>query len=96
MLASERVAAQRQAVMERLEFQLNEYAQLEAAIRAGFARVEENVGAAVTHILMPFLAREAVKYVADELCRKWVSPSLPLRDVVRLSGGYHSTPGRWT
>ena len=27
---------------------------------------------------------------------KWVSPSLPLRDVVRLSGGHHSTPGRWT
>ena len=28
--------------------------------------------------------------------RKLVSPSLPLRDVVRLSGGHHSTPGRWT
>ena len=28
--------------------------------------------------------------------RKWVSPSLPLRDVVRLSGGHHSTPDRWT
>ena len=27
---------------------------------------------------------------------EWVSPSLPLRDVVRLSGGHHSTPGRWT
>ena len=26
----------------------------------------------------------------------WVSPSLPLRDVVRLPGGHHSTPGRWT
>ena len=26
----------------------------------------------------------------------WVSPSLPLRDVVRLSGGHHSTAGRWT
>ncbi len=27
---------------------------------------------------------------------KWVSPSLPLRDLVRLSGGHHSTPPRWT
>ncbi len=69
LLASERVAAQSQAVMERLEFELNEYAQLEAAIRAGFAQVEENVGAAVARILTPFLAREAVRYVADELCR---------------------------
>ena len=27
---------------------------------------------------------------------KWVSPSLPLGDLVRLSGGHHSTPPRWT
>ena len=53
----------------RLEFQLNEYAQLEAAIRSGFAQVEENVGAAVARILAPFLVKQVVKYVADELCK---------------------------
>jgi hypothetical protein len=55
--------------MARLEFQLNEYAQLEAAIRSGFTRVEENVGAAVARILAPFLVKQVVKYVADELCK---------------------------
>ena len=32
----------------------------------------------------------------DSFKTNWVSPSLPLRDVVRLPGGHHSTPGRWT
>ena len=31
-----------------------------------------------------------------KICGNWVSPSLPLRDVVRVSGGHRSTPGRWT
>jgi hypothetical protein len=67
--AEERHAAQERALMARLEFQLNEYAQLEAAIRSGFTRVEENVGAAVARILAPFLVKQVVKYVADELCK---------------------------
>src|SRR5271166_4083104 len=37
-----------------------------------------------------------VQHGAVEFSRNWVSPSLPLRDVVRLPGGHHSTPGRWT
>ena len=53
--------------MARLEFQLNEYAQLEAVIRSEFTRVEENVGAAVARILAPFLVKQVVKYVVDEL-----------------------------
>jgi len=67
--AAERATALEQAVMERLEFQLNEYAQLESAIRSGFAQVQENVGAAVARILSPFLVKQVVKYVADELCK---------------------------
>ena len=67
--AAERAAADEQAVTERLEFQLNEYALLESAIRSGFAQVEENVGAAVARILSPFLVKQVVKYVADELCK---------------------------
>lgn len=64
-----RVAAREQAVLERIEFQLNEYAQLETAIRSGFLKVEENVGAAVARILAPFLAKQTVKYVVDELSK---------------------------
>jgi hypothetical protein len=67
--ADERHTAQERALMARLESQLNEYAQVEAAIRSGFTRVEESVGAAVARILAPFLAKQAVKYVADELCK---------------------------
>ena len=65
--AAERAAAREQAVLERLEFQLNEYGELETAIRSGFARVEENVGTAVARILTPFLEKQTAKYVVDEL-----------------------------
>ena len=68
-LAAERAEMQERAVMERLEFQLNEYAQLETTLRAGFAEVEANVGAAVASILSPFLVKEVARYAADELVK---------------------------
>lgn len=67
LVAADREAVQERTLIERLEFQLNEYAGLEATIRAGFQRVEDHVGAAVARILAPFLVKEVVKYVADEL-----------------------------
>jgi len=67
-------AAHEQALMQRLEFQLNEYAKLEGAIRSGFTRIEENVGAAVTRILAPFLVKQVVKYVADGLSKNIARP----------------------
>ena len=67
--AAERSAARDQALVERLEFQLNEYAQLETSIRAGFRDVEQVVAAAVSRILEPFLVRQVVDYVVDELCK---------------------------
>ena len=67
--AEGRQVAQERAVMARLEFQLNECAQLEAVIRSGFTRVEESLGAAVARILAPFLVKQVLKYVADELCK---------------------------
>jgi flagellar biosynthesis/type III secretory pathway protein FliH len=69
LVEAERAASREQALVERLEFQLNEYAELEGSIRAGFQRVEENVGAAVVRILAPFLVKEVVKYVADDLAK---------------------------
>ncbi len=67
--AAERAAARDEALVERLEFQLNEYAQLESSIRDGFHAVEQNVAAAVGRILGPFLVKQVVGYVVDELCK---------------------------
>jgi len=67
--AAERAEWQEQAVRDRLEFQLNEYARLEATVRAGFAEVEARVGDAVARILGPFLVKEVVRYAADELVK---------------------------
>jgi hypothetical protein len=65
---AELAAAQQHASMQRLEFQVTEYAQFESTIRSGFRQIEDNVGAAVARILAPFLDKQVVKYVADELC----------------------------
>jgi flagellar biosynthesis/type III secretory pathway protein FliH len=67
--AADLAATQERSMIERLEFQLNEYAQLEAAIRSGFAQVEEKVGAAVARILGPFLVKQVARHAADELCK---------------------------
>jgi hypothetical protein len=67
--AAELAAARREAETDRLEFQRNEYAQLEGAIRSGLKEIEDNVGAVVTRILTPFLDKQVVKRAADELCK---------------------------
>jgi hypothetical protein len=67
--AADGAAAQELVEAERIAFQLNQYAQLEGTIRAGFAEIGENIGAAVARILAPFLAGEVVKYATDELCK---------------------------
>ena len=54
---------------DRLEFQRNQYAELESAIRSGLKQIEDKVGAAVTRILAPFLDKQLVKHAADELCK---------------------------
>ena len=67
--AAELASARREAETERLEFERNEYARLENAIRSGLTQIEDNVGAAVARILTPFLDRQVVKHIADELCK---------------------------
>jgi hypothetical protein len=67
--AAELAAMRRETETDRLEFQRNEYAQLENAIRSGLRQIEENVGAAVTRILAPFLNKQVVKQAADELSK---------------------------
>jgi hypothetical protein len=66
---AELAAARQQAQTERLEFQFTEYAKLEGALRTGLLQIEENVGAALTRILAPFLSKQVVKRAVDELCR---------------------------
>ena len=54
--AAELAAAREQAETQRQEFHINEYMEFEGAIRSGLRQIEDNVGAAVTRILAPFLA----------------------------------------
>ena len=79
--AAELAAAREQAETQRQEFHLNEYMELEGAIRSGLRQIEDNVGAAVTRILAPFLSQEVVKRAVDELGKA----------VVRLCAG--GSPG---
>jgi hypothetical protein len=65
--AAELAAAREQAEAQRQEFHLNEYAELEGAVRSGLRQIEGDVGAAVTRILAPFLSQQVVKMAVDEL-----------------------------
>jgi hypothetical protein len=65
--AAELAAARRDQETQQLKFQRNEYAQLADAIRSGLRQIEDDVGAAVTRILAPFLEKEVVNRAVDEL-----------------------------
>ena len=67
--AVELTAAHEQAETQQREFRLNEYAELEGAIRSGIKQIEDNVGGAVTRILAPFLSQQVVKQTAEELAK---------------------------
>ena len=79
--AAELAAAREQAETQRQEFHINEYMEFEGAIRSGLRQIENNVGAAVTRILAPFLSEQVVKRAVDELSKA----------VARLSAG--GSPG---
>jgi hypothetical protein len=67
--AAELAAARELAETQQQEFRLNEYATLEGAIRSGLREIEDNIGAAVTRILAPFLSQQVVQRAADELAK---------------------------
>jgi hypothetical protein len=67
--ATELAAARALAQTQQQDFRLNEYAELEGAIRSGIREIEDNVGGAVTRILAPFLSQEVVKRAVDELAK---------------------------
>jgi len=63
------IAAQReQTIVERLDFHLNEYAQLANVIGAGLVEIEERISASVARILAPFVENRMARQVVDELC----------------------------
>jgi hypothetical protein len=62
-------AAREQAETQQREFRLGECAEFEGAIRSGFKQIEDNVGAAVTRILAPFLSQQVVRRAVDELAK---------------------------
>jgi hypothetical protein len=67
--AAELAAARELAQTQQQEFRLNEYAELEGAIRSGIKEIEDNVGGAVTRILAPFLSQQVVNRAVDELAK---------------------------
>ena len=67
--AAELAAAREQAETQQQEFRLKVSAELEGAIRSGIKEIEDNVGAAVTRILAPFLSQQVVKRAVDELAK---------------------------
>ncbi len=67
--AAELAAARELADRQQQEFRLNEYAALEGAIGSGLRQIEDNIGAAVSRILAPFLSQQVVTRAADELAR---------------------------
>jgi hypothetical protein len=67
--AAELAAAREQAETQQQAFRLNEYAEIESAVRSGLRQIEDNIGAAVTRIVAPFLSQEVLKRAVDELAK---------------------------
>lgn len=65
--AMERAEVQKRAVVERLDFQMNEYAKLAEVITAGMTEVERRIADVVTRILQPFLTQAVSHQVVEEL-----------------------------
>ena len=65
--ALERAEWQKRAVIERLDFQINEYAKLARVDHGGLAEVERRIAAVVARILAAFWRRRCLGTVVDEL-----------------------------
>ena len=85
--ALERADLQKRAVVERLDFQMNEYGKLSEAISQGIAEVERRIADSVARILRPFLlvavTSRAVEDLAANLAKLSSSGHPPL---LKISG----------
>jgi hypothetical protein len=76
------IAADRERILvERLDFHLNEYAELANVIGARLAEIEDNIGACVARMLQPLLETRVSTQIIDEL----------VDNIRRLCGG--ASPG---
>jgi hypothetical protein len=65
--ALERAEMQKRAVIEKLDFQMNEYTRLSDTIANGFAEIERRIAEAAARVLKPLLIEEVIKQIVDEL-----------------------------
>ena len=65
--ALERAESQKRAVIEKLDFQMNEYARLSEALAAGFAELDQRVAQAAARVLQPLVSEAVTRQVLDEL-----------------------------
>ena len=68
--AMERAELQKRAVVERLDFQMNEFAKLGETIAQGLSEVERRVAAAAARILQPFLSEVVTRKAIEDLAAK--------------------------
>lgn len=68
--AMERAELQKRAVVERLDFQMNEYAKLAEVIANGLIDIECRTADAVSRILRPFLKESVAKQAIAELAEQ--------------------------
>jgi hypothetical protein len=65
--ALERADLQKRAVIEKLDFQMNEYARLSESLANGFSELERRVAEAAARLLKPLLVQSVAKQVVEEL-----------------------------
>jgi hypothetical protein len=65
--ALERADAQRRSVVERLDFQMNEFSQLGEKISSGLIEVERRIADVVARILQPLVTQAVSRKIVDEL-----------------------------
>jgi hypothetical protein len=65
--ALERAETQKRAVIEKLDFQMNEYARLSETIANAFSEIEQRIAQAASRVLKLLLVDEVAKQIVDEL-----------------------------
>jgi hypothetical protein len=65
--ALERAELQKRAVVERLDFQMNEYAKLAESISQGLSEIERRIADNVARILRPFLLVSVTSHAVEDL-----------------------------
>ena len=65
--ALERAEMQKRAVVEKLDFQMNEYAKLSEAMTSGFAELERRIAQVAAQLLKPLLVEAVSRQIVEEL-----------------------------